>query len=129
MIAFLVHSGFPEAIHSRYVERYLITLTKKLNSPYLGTLVHGGSEGIRMKPDFLNRKIFTNLIQAGKQLALQGGIEDRTISACSKIEMNSPLRAFFLRGLYRLPSAHWYWNTKLKKNGAYADRFAQPYIE
>ena len=87
------------------------------------------SFGSLNKSDFLNRNIFTNLIQAGKQLALQGGIEDRTISACSKIEVNSPLRAFFLRGLYRLPSAHWYWNTKLKKNGAYADRFAQPYIE
>jgi len=47
-IAFLVQSGFPEGAHSRYVEQYLMALADRLNSPYLGTLVRGGCEGVRL---------------------------------------------------------------------------------
>ncbi len=35
-LAFLVQSGFSEALHSRYVEQYLMTLADRLNSPLFG---------------------------------------------------------------------------------------------
>ena len=47
-MGFIVQSGFPEALHSRYVEHYLQKLAARLNAPYLGTIVKGGGEGIRM---------------------------------------------------------------------------------
>ena len=56
-IAFLVQSGFPEALHSRYVEQYLVALAERLHSPYLGTLVRGGCEGVRLRPEKMNKKL------------------------------------------------------------------------
>ena len=44
-IGFLVQSGFPEAAHSRHVEKYLEKLAHRLGSPYLGTIVKGNGEG------------------------------------------------------------------------------------
>ena len=38
-VGFVVQSGFPEGLHSRYVERYLEKLAARLGSPYLGTIV------------------------------------------------------------------------------------------
>jgi multimeric flavodoxin WrbA len=49
-LGFLVQSGFPEGLHSRYVERYLEKLAARLGSPYLGTIVKGGGEGTRVMP-------------------------------------------------------------------------------
>ena len=40
--AFLVQSGFSEALHSRGLERYLAKLARRLGSPYAGTIVRGG---------------------------------------------------------------------------------------
>ena len=47
-IGFLVQSGFPEGLHSRYVERYLEKLAERLGCAYLGTIVKGNGEGVRM---------------------------------------------------------------------------------
>ncbi|MGE5776053.1 MAG: NAD(P)H-dependent oxidoreductase, partial [Chloroflexota bacterium] len=44
-VGFVVQSGFPEGLHSRYVERYLEKLAARLGSPYLGTIVKGNGEG------------------------------------------------------------------------------------
>ena len=45
-IGFIVQSGFPEAIHSRYIERYLEKLAIRLGCRYIGTVIKGGVEGI-----------------------------------------------------------------------------------
>jgi len=47
-LGFLVQSGFPEGLHSRYVERYLESWQKRLGCPYLGTIVKGQREGVRL---------------------------------------------------------------------------------
>ena len=47
-VGFLVQSGFPEAVHSRHLERYLAKLAGRLGSSYLGTIVKGGGEGTRL---------------------------------------------------------------------------------
>ena len=51
-IGFLVQSGFPEGLHSRYVERYLVGLAARLGSVYLGTIVKGIRRG---HPDHAGR--------------------------------------------------------------------------
>jgi hypothetical protein len=66
-VAFLVQSGFPEALNSRFVEQYLISLTARLNSPYLGTLIRGGCEGVRLQSENFNRRIFDTLTAVGSQ--------------------------------------------------------------
>jgi hypothetical protein len=84
-IGFLVQSGFPEALHSRYVERYLVRLAELLGSPYLGTIVKGNGEGTRLMPETMNRRLFENLIVLGRELAENG---------CLDPEGHSPAGAF-----------------------------------
>ena len=59
-LGFLVQSGFPEAAHSRYVERYLEKLAARLGSPYLGTIVKGGGEGINVMTPQMTQSLFNN---------------------------------------------------------------------
>ena len=62
-------NGNPEALHSRYVERYLPKLAARLNAPYLGTIVRGGGEGLRMMPVDGTIELFGNLQDLGRGFA------------------------------------------------------------
>ncbi len=77
-IGFLVQSGFPEALHSRYIERYLEKLASRLEAPYLGTIVKGGGEGVRMMPEEANKKLFTALRALGEGFAQAGQLNSGT---------------------------------------------------
>jgi multimeric flavodoxin WrbA len=126
-MAFLVQSGFGEDHHSRYVQRYLESFSARLGSPYLGTLVRGGCEGVRIMPEQMNRKTFDALHTLGEQLALEGGFTQAAIDAFGNHE-NIPrymLPVYWI--MTQLPLMNWYWNSQLKKNGAFANRYAQPY--
>ena len=128
-IAFLVQSGFPESAHSRYVEQYLAALADRLNSPYLGTLVRGGCEGVRLQPEKMNRKLFADLNELGRQLGAQGGFDQQTMNAFSSRERYSPLLVPLMKLAVKTPFMRLYWDIQLKKNNAFKDRFARPYEE
>ena len=60
-LVFIVQSGFPEAIHSVCIEKYLKKFTSKLNCTYLGTVIKGGVEEIQVilfKKNFISDIIF-----------------------------------------------------------------------
>lgn len=126
-IGFLVQSGFPESSHSRHVERYLEKFAARLGSPYLGTIVKGGCEGVRMMPDNMNRKLFSGLQKLGGGFATSGRLDASLLYALAKPEYYSPL----LTPLFKLAATSglisFYWDGMLKQNGAYELRFARPY--
>jgi NAD(P)H-dependent FMN reductase len=126
-MAFLVQSGFPEAHHSRFVERYLEKLARRLNSPYAGTIVKGGCEGVRMMPEQMNRKLFSGLIESGADLANQGRFDPEKLARLAKPEQYPAIVVPVMKLLLRLPIAQSYWNNQLKKNGVYDQRFARPF--
>ena len=128
-LAFLVQSGFPEALHSRYVEQYLASLADRLNSPYLGTLVRGGCEGVRLQPENFNRKMFGTLKVLGNQLGAQGGFEQESIDAFCSIERYPKFSIPIISLMEKTPMLQMYWNMQLKKNKVFDDRFARPYEE
>lgn len=127
-IGFLVQSGFPEATHSRHVERYLEKLADRLGSPYLGTIVKGGGEGTRSMPETANRNFFTALRQLGQTFAQQGRFDPALLKALSKPERYPAYLAPVFKLLLRLPVATSGWDVQLKQNGAYERRFARPYV-
>ena len=127
-MAFLVQSGFPEAAHSRYVEKYLISVAEKLHSPYLGTLVRGGGENIRMQPETANRKLFTALNELGQQLGRDGALQPETIASLSSVEKFKPAAIPIVKLIIKV-FAKTFWDVQLKRNGVYDQRFAQPYLE
>ena len=128
-MAFLVQSGFPEALHSRYVEQYLSSLAERLNSPYLGTLVRGGCEGVRMQSEKFNRKMFATLNALGNQFGTLGGFEKKSIEAFCPLERYPKTSLPIISLMEKSPLLQMYWNSQLKKNKVFKDRFARPYQE
>ena len=127
-LGFLVQSGFPEALHSRPLERYLEKLARRLRSPYAGTIVRGGGEALQARPDWTNRKLWERLRVLGGQFARDGRFGAEELRAIAGPERFSPVTAALLGLAFRLPLAQFYWNRQLKRNGAWDRRYAAPYL-
>ena len=128
-IGFLVQSGFPEALHSRYVERYLEKLAARLGSPYLGTIIKGNGEGIRMTPPEMNNNLFNNLQALGAGFAANGRLDPELILHTAHPERFPTILGPIFQVFLRLPLSHSYFDDMLKKNGAFEQRFARPFLE
>ena len=126
-IGFLVQSGFPEAAHSRHIERYLEKLAQRLKSPYLGTIVKGGGEGIRIMPEKMTHNMFQTLYQLGKVFGETGCFEASLLRQLAKPERYPAVLAPFFQVFLKTRQARWYWDMQLKESGAFERRFAQPY--
>ncbi len=126
-MGFLVQSGFPEGLHSRYVERYLEKLAAHLGSPYLGTIVKGGGEGTRVMPPQMTQELFTNLQALGASLAGSGCFDPDLLPKIAKPERFPAYLDPVFRVFLRLPIAHGYFDRMLRQNGVYEQRFAQPF--
>jgi len=124
-IGFIVRSGFPEAIHSRYVERYLEKLAVRLGCKYKGTVIRGGGEGIRMTPDRMNRKLFTSFYELGKAFGETGEFDKQIVFKLGQPERITKFYFWFMK----LMPHKSYWDTMLKKNNAFEKRFARPYVK
>jgi hypothetical protein len=126
-LAFLVQSGFPEALHSRPLERYFEKLARRLNSPYAGTIVRGGGESLQMIPEEANKKLWARLRTLGMQLARDDRFSPAELKAVAGTERFSAFSAVLLSVAAKLPIVQFYWNSQLKKNGTWERRFAAPY--
>jgi hypothetical protein len=124
-----VQSGFPEAIHSRHIERYLNKLAKRLGCPYAGTLVKGGGEGTRDLPDKMAAPLYTNIYQLGQTLGAKGRFDPEVLKKLAGTERFPayllPIVSLFLRS----PWSNTFFDKTLKKNGVFDQRYAQPYKE
>jgi NAD(P)H-dependent FMN reductase len=126
-LGFIVQSGFPEGIHCENIKQYLQKFTRRLGCDYLGTLTKGGVEGIQIMPPFMTRKLFVRFYQFGEHFALSG-----EFSAAIMKELREPYKLSFPKRMLMiaLSSAgitNFYWNSHLKKNKAYGQRFAKPF--
>jgi multimeric flavodoxin WrbA len=127
-LGFIVQSGFPEGLHSRYIERYLEKLAARLDSPYLGTIVKGNGEGIRLMPPEANQSLFEGLQSLGAGLAANGRLDSEILSRLAHPERYPAILWPVFQVFLRLPIAHSYFDNMLKKNGAYERRFARPFV-
>ena len=57
-VGFIVQSGFPEAHHSSFIEKYLEKLSITMGWNYLGTIIKGGIEGIQIMPPSMTKNSF-----------------------------------------------------------------------
>lgn len=126
-ILFLVQSGFPEAAHSRHVERYLAGFARRLGSPYLGTIVKGGAEGIQTMPENMTSGLFATLTRLGRGFAESGSLDKALLKRLASPERYPAILAPVFELFVRLPVASFYWDNQLKQNGAFEKRFARPY--
>jgi len=128
-MAFLVQSGFPEPAHSRYIERYLARLCERMHAEYLGTVVKGGVEGIKIMPPWMTRKLYRRFYKLGRHFAIHNELDDRIIRKLAPHEHLTPFRLFIFKLMQRSRMANFYWNNQLKENGVYEQRFDRPYAQ
>lgn len=126
-LGFVVHSGFPEAIHSTFVEKYLEKFTKRTGNEYLGTIIKGGTEGIQIMPGWMTKKLFGKVYSLGVYFAKHQGFDRRIINQLAKPFKLSVFRRGMLQIMSKTGMANMYWNTNLKKNKAFEKRFARPF--
>ncbi len=126
-LAFLVQSGFPEASHSRPLERYLEKLARRLGSPYAGAIVRGGGEALQSMPDVANKKLWARLRVLGEQLARDGQFGAAELKAVAGVERYSRFAVALTSLACKISAIQFYWNGKLKKNGVWEQRFRAPY--
>lgn len=128
-IGFVVQSGFPEAIHSIYIETYLEKLTKRIKCEYLGTIIKGGVEGIQIMPSQMTKKLFGNFESLGEYFAKNEEFSPEIRKILRKPFKMSPVRIFLFKLISRTGLTNFYWNSNLKKNNAYSNRFDKPFEE
>lgn len=126
-IGCIVQSGFPEAHHSKYVGKYLEKLARRLGSDYLGTVIKGSIEGIKVKPHWMIKKTLAQFEQLGSLFAKTGTFDEKLIAEIEKPVLLSGFTRFFISLLNKAGLMNFYWNMQLKKNNVYDKRFAQPY--
>jgi NAD(P)H-dependent FMN reductase len=126
-VAFVIQSGFPEAIHTEVLAAYLARLCQRLGFRHLGTLRRGGIESIRIMPARQVAKVAAHFRAAGKELGETGEFSGELIAHMG----GSRRLGFWGRAAVRLllftGLGNFYWNTKLKQHGAFARRFDAPY--
>jgi len=128
-MAFLVQSGFPETSQSYYLRPYLELITKRLGVSFDGTIIKGGLEGIQMKPEKANKRLFDQMEQIGRTYASKG-IMDLSLKKEYEKSEYLPKGTQILYSILSLTGlTNFYWDLNLKKNGAYEKRFAKPYVK
>lgn len=126
-VAFVIQSGFPEAIHTEVLGAYLARLCRRLGFRHLGTLRKGGIEGIRMMPDRQVAKVAARFRAAGRELGETGVFSDELVARLAGRRKFGALGRAVVRLLVLTGLGNFYWNTRLKQHGAFARRFDAPY--
>lgn len=129
-MGFIVQSGFMESAQSKYLERYLSVLTKNLNYTYLGTVIRGGSAGIYMMPEKMNKRLFKQLSTLGEHFEINGTFNIQIVEELASPNKLSKGKCKLLQFLGRLGlSDNIFWNTMLKNNNARDKVFDKPFID
>ena len=128
-IGFIVQSGFPEAIHSIFIERYLKKLTKRIKCEYLGTIIKGGVEGIQIMPPFMTKKLFGRFEDLGEYFAKNAAFSTEIQERLRKPFKMSFIRRFIFSLISKTGLTNFYWDSNLKRNNAFSKRFDKPFEE
>lgn len=121
--AFILHSGFPEAIHSRVLEKLVKYFSTKIMEMHChGVVIMGGSESLQAAPDQVFSKKIVVYKRIYEAIINKADFTNDDLTHLSKPEKLSPI----LRLL--VPMSSMFWNQQLKSNHAYKKRFDQPYL-
>jgi NAD(P)H-dependent FMN reductase len=128
-IGFIIQSGFPEAIHSRALERYMVKLAKRLGCPLYGTAVRGGIEFIQSMPPYMTKKVLNLFYALGKDFGATGRFDPVIVKKVAGRERFSNAAKLTVKVMSVLKLSDVLWNSLLKKNNAFDRRYARPYTE
>lgn len=126
-IGFVIQSGFPEPIHSKFVARYMEKLAKRMECQHTGTVIRGGMEGIKDRPSWMTKKILNSFVKLGHIYSEKGKFDKDIIQKLAPRKRLSAGKIRVYRFLDFIGFTNMYWNMMLKKHKAYDKRFAHPF--
>lgn len=126
-LGFIVQSGFPEAIHTEYIEKYLHRFSQRVGCQYLGTVRRGGVEGLQVRPAAAQRRMLKPFRALGQAFAHDEALDPRICASLIRKRRFPAVSLPFFRLLNRLGIFDLYWDMQLKQNNAFARRYDQPY--
>jgi len=124
---FIIHCGFPEAVHLRTVEKYHTMLKDRFNLKRLDTILSPGSEGVRLMPDSMNKKRRLRLVSLVDEFRSGKELSKKTLNKLAGAEKLSTFKKVLYKVGNILGLTNMYWNSQLKKNNAYKKRYDRPY--
>lgn len=124
-ISFIIHSGFPEACHSREVEKYTEYFSKLLGMNYRGSIIMGGSEALTAAPESMYGKKIEAFKSIGRSISQYKEFEAVDKKIISKPENLTKGQMFIMK---HFNISNFFWNSLLKKNNAFKKRFDKPYL-
>ncbi len=133
-IGFMIQYGFPEAIHARGLEKYLVRLCERMNLEYLGTIIKGGCNNLADEDEYHAKlsgknKIIDMIRAIGKKFGEDGVLDKKLLDKFSKPEKSSFIVKLIMKLMIRSINKN-YWQTELEKNGVTIEKsFARPYEE
>jgi hypothetical protein len=126
-LGFIVQSGFGEAAHSRYVARYHKKLAVRLGCRYLGTIIRGNCEQVRLQPKQY-KQVFETFFELGKIYGVTGKFDEDLVQKMAQPERLSLVMRLMILLVTKI-AGNPLWDNQLKQYGAYENRFAQPYTD
>lgn len=126
-LGFIIQSGFPEAVHCSFVEKYLEKLAQRWNCQYLGTILKGGVEGIQQMPPRMTKKLFAAFTQAGRLFGQTGEFNQAVIASLRKNYRFGWFMLLILRIVKAIGLLDYGWKAQLKKHNALAKAYDRPY--
>lgn len=126
-VTFIIHSGFAEAIHSKNLEKYLHRFTDLMSMKNYGVIIIPGSEGFRLMHPKMTDKKAKKVAGIGKMYRLNKPFPDAVKESLEGPLVQSKSQRILFKILSLVGLTNFYWNSQLKKNNAYENRFDAPY--
>lgn len=126
-LGFIVQQGFPESSQSHFLEAYFENLTRRLQRDYIGTAIKGGVEGFQLQPAKNQEKILAPFVQLIGSVIESGQMSTQILAKLAAPVYLSKVTLFLFRLLAPTGLIQFYWNSQLKQNNAFHQRFDKPY--
>ncbi|MBI9010797.1 MAG: NAD(P)H-dependent oxidoreductase [Clostridiales bacterium] len=126
-VTFIIHSGFSEAIHSKNLEKYLYRFADLMSMKNYGVVIIPGSEGFRLMPPKMTAKKAEKVAEIGDMFRLNKPFPSAVKESLEGPLVQSKLQRLLFKILSLVGLSNVYWNSQLKKNNAFKNRFDAPY--
>jgi NAD(P)H-dependent FMN reductase len=126
-LGWVVQSGFPESVHSEAVAAYLKSLSARLGCSFLGVLIKGNGEGLRLMPASSTAKLKNQFMAAVKSVERGGVFPPDIIERMARPRHFGFLGKLVMAIMSVTGLQNLYFDVMLKKHGAMAHSFDTPY--
>jgi multimeric flavodoxin WrbA len=126
-VAFIIHSGFTEAIHCKNLEKYLYRFADSMAMKTYGVFIIPGSEGFRIIPPKMMAKKAGRVEAIGRAYRTSKPFPKDAKIALEGSMAQTRLKTKRFRFMKKAGLSNVYWNRQLKQNDAFDKRFDAPY--